>query len=143
LRVRPRRATLRGAMDGGTTKTRAMRWTEPGWRGMVLGVAVSALLGAVTPVVRRSMNWPAGLRRRWAVLYVVLSALSTLAIREFAHPMRLDHDDAVAAARVRLGREPTDADLHRELGRRMLRHRLDREPTEEELDRALRPGDAG
>ena len=33
----------------------------------------------------------------------------------------------------------TDADIHREYARRMLRYKLDREPTDEEIDRMLSP----
>ena len=37
----------------------------------------------------------------------------------------------------------TDADIHREYARRMLRYKLDREPTDEEIDRMLSPDAAG
>lgn len=52
--------------DGGPAglRTAAIRWTEPGWRGALFGVAVTTVLGAAVPPVRRMLHWPAGLGRR-------------------------------------------------------------------------------
>lgn len=117
-----------------------MRWSEPGWRSTVLGVAVSAVLGALFPRFWRSTRWPVGLGRRGAAAYVAVNTLVIFAAHGLGRRMREEHDTAVAEARARLGRDPTDRELHEQYGRRRLRRHLGREPTDEELERALRPG---
>jgi hypothetical protein len=60
-----------------------MRWTEPGWRGTVLGMVVPALLGAAFAKAWRSTRWPAGLGRT-AAAYVAVNPLGMFAAR---HPV--------------------------------------------------------
>jgi hypothetical protein len=120
-------------------RSAAMRWSAPGWRSAVLGVAVSALLGALFPKVWRSTLWPVGLGRRGGAAYVAVNALVIFAAHTLGRGIREEHEAAVAEARARLGRDPTDRELHNQYGRRMLRRSLGREPTDEELERAMRP----
>src|SRR3954467_8113119 len=113
-------------------RSAAMRWSEPGWRSTVVGVAVSAVLGALFPKFWRSTQWPVGLGRRGAAAYVAVNTLAIFAARHLGRRMREEHDAAVAGARARLGREPTEREIHDQFARRMLRGHLGREPTDEE-----------
>jgi len=117
-----------------------MRWTAPGWRGTLLGIAAAALIGAAVPPARHSMEWPAGLPPRRAAVYVALSMLTGFAMRELQHRLRGTLAAVAAEARERLGREPSEDELHEQFARRMLRGSLGREPTDDEVKRALRPG---
>lgn len=68
---------------------------------------------------------------------MALNTLSILAARGLAARLREEHDAAVAEARARLGREPTEQEVREQYTRRGLRRRLGREPTDVELERFL------
>src|SRR4051794_14169961 len=99
-------------------RSAAMRWSEPGWRSTVLGVAVSAVLGALFPRFWRSTRWPVGLGRRGGAAYVAVNTLVIFAAHGLGRRMREEHDTAVAEARARLGRDPTDRGVPGEDGGR-------------------------
>src|SRR4051812_43479937 len=79
-------------------RSAAMRWSEPGWRSPVLGVAVSAVLGALFPRFWRSTRWPVGLGRRGGAAYVAVNTLVIFAAHGLGRRMREEHDTAGAAA---------------------------------------------
>jgi hypothetical protein len=139
LRIRPGRAKF-GHVAVETT--RAMRWSAPGWRNTVLQALLTVALIAAFPRSVRWLWWPAGAGRRGLAAYVVVTTLLGFWVRGFARDLQGEHEAAIAEARARLGREPTQREVHDQYARRMLRRSLGREPTGAELARALRPGAA-
>jgi hypothetical protein len=123
-------------------RSTAMRWSAPGWRNTVATIVVTALLGAVAPRARRWMWWPAGAVKRGLAVHLVVTTVLGFWLREVFRGVHEEHEATVAEARARLGRDPTDRELHEQYGRRMLRRGLGREPTDDELGRALRPDPA-
>jgi hypothetical protein len=119
-----------------------MRWSAPGWRNAVLALVVEAVLFAAFPRAARWLGRPAGLGPRAMAGYVLWATMLTFGAGEFAHHIRSYHDDLVAEARARLGREPTRDDIRDHYARRMLRERLGREPSDDEVERALQPDTA-
>jgi hypothetical protein len=116
-----------------------MRWSAPASRNRALEALITVTVVAALPRSARWLWWPAGAGRRGFAVYVVGATLLGFWLREVFRDVHEEHEAAVAEARARLGRDPTDRELHDQYGRRMLRRSLGREPTDEELERALRP----